>query len=131
MKDSYGFDKLSRDLLFLAVILNIFAIAFFGSTAGLILCFISTLISALMLYRILSQNISRRSGELRIYETILGSIRSFFQKLFNRSRNDVKKHSSYKYFRCPNCRQKLRAPRGKGKIRVTCSNCGTQFQKKT
>lgn len=131
MKKSYGFDRLSRDMLFLAVILDIFALLFFGQTAGLILCSASAIIAAYTLFRILSANVNKRASELRGYEIILGSIKSFFQKLFNRSKNDVKKHEAYKYFRCPNCKQRLRAPRGKGKIRVTCSSCGTQFQKRT
>ena len=36
----------------------------------------------------------------------------------------------YAIFKCPNCKQKLRAPRGRGKIQVTCSKCRTQFIKK-
>ncbi|MDY3308044.1 MAG: zinc ribbon domain-containing protein [Eubacteriales bacterium] len=131
MKNSYGFDRLSRDMLFFAVILDIFALLFFGQVAGLILCSASAIIAACTLFRILSTNVNKRTSELRGYEIILGSIRSFFQKLFNRSKNDAKKHAAYKYFRCPNCKQKLRAPRGKGRIRVTCSSCGTQFQKRT
>ena len=37
MKNSYGFDRLSRDMLFFAVILDIFALLFFEQVAGLIL----------------------------------------------------------------------------------------------
>lgn len=37
----------------------------------------------------------------------------------------------HKYFRCPNCGQMLRVPKGKGKISISCRNCGTTFQKKT
>ncbi len=118
-------------MLFLGVALGIIGLGFFGNFAGLILCMLSTLIAALTLYRTLSSNINRRSAELRGYEVIIGTIKSFFQKIFNKGKNDVKKHGSYKYFRCPNCKQKLRAPRHKGKIRVTCSSCGAQFEKRT
>lgn len=39
----------------------------------------------------------------------------------------------YAYFRCSNpaCKQQLRAPKGRGKIKVTCSKCQTSFIKKT
>ena len=37
---------------------------------------------------------------------------------------------NYVYFRCPSCSQKLRAPRGKGRIKIRCSRCGEQFNKK-
>jgi len=32
-----------------------------------------------------------------------------------------------KIVECPSCRTRHRAPRGKGRIRITCSNCGTKF----
>ena len=32
---------------------------------------------------------------------------------------------------CPGCRQQLRVPVGKGRIRVTCSACGAQFESVT
>lgn len=131
MKNNYGFDRLSRDLLFLAVILGIVALGFFGQAVGLALCFFSTLIAALTLYRTLSPNIGRRSKELSIYTRAVGSVKSFFVTKFNWLRNFYTRHRKYKYFRCPNCKQKLRAPRKKGTIRVTCANCGTQFTKKT
>lgn len=37
---------------------------------------------------------------------------------------------NYVYFRCPSCSQKLRAPRGKGRIKIRCSRCGEEFNKK-
>ena len=37
----------------------------------------------------------------------------------------------YKVFICPTCKQKLRVPRGKGKISISCPKCGTSFIKKT
>ena len=32
---------------------------------------------------------------------------------------------------CPQCRQKLRVPRGRGRIQISCPRCGTQFIKKS
>ena len=42
-----------------------------------------------------------------------------------------KDRKTLKYFRCPQCKQMMRAPRHKGKIRVTCSKCGHVFIEKT
>jgi predicted RNA-binding Zn-ribbon protein involved in translation (DUF1610 family) len=36
----------------------------------------------------------------------------------------------HKYYGCPSCGQKVRVPKGAGKIRVTCPKCGTKFEKK-
>ena len=35
------------------------------------------------------------------------------------------------FFRCPSCKEVVRVPRGKGKIRITCPRCGYAFEKKT
>ena len=35
---------------------------------------------------------------------------------------------SYKHARCSSCKQRVRVPRGKGKLRVTCPRCGTKFE---
>ncbi len=36
-------------------------------------------------------------------------------------------YRNYRYLVCPQCHQKLRVPRGKGKIKVTCTTCKNQF----
>ncbi len=36
----------------------------------------------------------------------------------------------YKVFRCPACGEKMKVPKGAGKIRVKCPHCQTQFEKK-
>ena len=37
-------------------------------------------------------------------------------------------HAVHNIVACPRCPQKLRVPTGKGRIRVTCSACGTTFE---
>lgn len=109
MKNSYGFDRLSRDMLMLAVALGIIGLAFFGSISGFVLLFTAVLLTALMLFRTLSANGNKRANELRGYERVSASIGSFFAKLFNRIKNFFKRHKQYRYFTCPKCRQRLRA----------------------
>jgi predicted membrane protein len=36
---------------------------------------------------------------------------------------------THRYFKCPTCKQSLRAPRGRGKIKITCSACKNHFYK--
>ena len=40
-------------------------------------------------------------------------------------------YRNYKITKCPNCKQKLRLPRGKGNIVVTCKKCSTKFDFRT
>ncbi len=74
MKNSYGFDRLSRDMLMLAVALGIIGLAFFGSISGFVLLFTAVLLTALMLFRTLSANGNKRANELRGYERVSASI---------------------------------------------------------
>lgn len=42
-----------------------------------------------------------------------------------------KADKDHKIYKCPQCKSYLRLPKGKGKILITCSNCGHKFEKKT
>ena len=37
----------------------------------------------------------------------------------------------YAFFRCPDCDQRVRVPRGRGKIAITCPKCRREFIKRT
>ncbi|MBO1305483.1 hypothetical protein JZO70_04885 [Enterococcus sp. 669A] len=74
----------------------------------------------LALYRFLSKRIYPRSNENQKFSQIITKIKQ----------RDFKIDRTYRQFKCPSCKQKMRAPRGKGKIKVTCKNCHTQFIKK-
>ena len=40
------------------------------------------------------------------------------------------KDRDHKIFKCPVCGEKLRVPKGAGKISITCPHCGEKFIKK-
>ena len=48
-----------------------------------------------------------------------------------RFQRTVRRDKEHRYFKCPNCGQYLRVPRGKGRITVTCRGCGASFQEKS
>lgn len=70
--------------------------------------------------------LSKTAGIRRFFSNLIIKVRRFFSKL----KYDSNQRKIYKIFYCPNCRQKLRAPKGRGKIQVTCNKCHTQFIKK-
>lgn len=79
------------------------------------------------LFRALSKNIPARQKELAVFLRFWSPVKNWgiLQKRKYRERK------AYKYFKCPSCRQNLRAPRGRGKITVTCQKCHNQFISKT
>ena len=54
-----------------------------------------------------------------------------FDSFFESKKQEWKNRKKYKYFKCPKCGQRMRAPRHKGKIRVTCNQCTNVFLTKT
>jgi len=77
-------------------------------------------------YRMFSRQIDRRRAEnARFLEAVGPLVRKYN---VNKCRRQDKEHC---YFKCPNCGQQLRVPKGKGKLCITCRNCGVSFEKKT
>ncbi|MGN0681471.1 MAG: hypothetical protein ACI4LY_05630 [Candidatus Fimisoma sp.] len=112
-----GFDALCRGLLMLSLVLIFADIIIPGNilrTIGLVLIIYAY-------FRAFSRNLNRRYSENTWYITCVESpLRSYM----NRDRKN------FRYFKCPGCGQVLRAPKGRGRIRVTCSRCHNVFEKK-
>ena len=47
------------------------------------------------------------------------------------SHGTYRSDAEHRIFRCPNCDQRVRVPRGKGKIEITCPKCGHHFTKRS
>lgn len=77
-------------------------------------------------YRFFSKRIYPRSNENTRYTTMMQQLK----KKGNLTKEKINSRKIYTFFKCPNCHQQLRAPKGKGKIKVTCSTCKEQFTKK-
>lgn len=116
-RNSYGIDKLSIHLYIAGCILSLFR---YTSTLGFVFFIYST-------WRCLSKNRYKRYNELQSYENFIAPISNSFKKLTT----SMNEQRYYKIFKCPNCSQKLRVPKHKGKITITCSVCGTTFKRKS
>jgi hypothetical protein len=114
---SYGMDRLSKYLLIAGLIL------YFGRSTY----FIGLAIVAYATFRILSLNKQKRYQELMVFENLLSKVKQRFYNL--NYKYSQSKH--YKLLKCPNCSQKLRVPKKKGRIVVTCKKCGTEFKAKS
>lgn len=123
MMGRYGVDQFGKFLLGLSLVLLIITMIIGGG----FLYIISLLLIAYMYFRMFSRNHGKRFHENDIYM----KYREKFFNIFRKGNNTIKQRKVYHIYRCPGCRQKIRIPRGKGRIQVTCPKCGTQFIKKS
>lgn len=123
-----GVDQLSIGLLVSALVINILARFFyFAFPLPLVFQLLSAAIMVWCIFRILSRNITRRRQENDKFLSIWNAVRGWFSK----RRDTHLDKKTHKYFTCPKCGQKLRVPKGKGKIRITCAKCGNRFERRT
>ena len=123
MLGRYGPDHLGVFTLILSVVLTLIG----GLTGWWFISIPAYILVIITIFRMFSRNIPRRRAEndrfLKYWWPVRTKIVNFWKEL--------KSRQEYKYFRCPDCKNKLRVPRGKGKIKVTCPRCGSRFEKKT
>ena len=102
--------------------------AFFGETAVSMLLYIFGWGVVIYCYfRIFSRNVQKRYAENQAYLMKTYKIRNWFQN----QKNIWQQRKVYHIYTCPSCKQKIRIPKGKGKIEVRCPKCGTTFIKKS
>ena len=122
MYGRYGNDQLNLFLLGLYLLLYL---VFIFVRVDL-LYFISFALLAVTLFRLLSRNLERRRMENAKFMRAAGPLISWFHM-----RRNVRRDKEHVYFKCPSCGQRLRVPRGRGKITVTCRACGASFEEKS
>ena len=118
----YGTDQLNLALLLLGVVCTLFGSLFFRP-----LYWIGDVLFLTALFRTFSRNIPARQRENQAFWRVWSPVKNWFS--FQRRR--FRERKQYKYFRCPVCKQRLRAPKGRGKIEVTCQKCRHMFRTKT
>ncbi|OOM74548.1 hypothetical protein [Clostridium sp. BL-8] len=125
MYGRYGGDQLSRALLVLSFILLI--LTNFLPRNLSILAIIAYIPAVICLLRIFSKNIYKRQQENYKYIIIKNRALDWVKHKLNK----IKDMKTHKYFVCKNCKQKLRVPRGQGKISITCPRCKNTFKAKS
>ena len=119
----YGVDSLSKFMLGTAVVLLVFAMGFRNNFLNTLAC----LLVLLCYFRMFSRNVRKRYDENVRFLNKTAKIRGFFKS----QKNLMAQRKDYHIYTCPGCKQKIRIPRGKGKIEIRCPKCGTTFIKKS
>lgn len=123
MYGRYGTDQLNIALVIAAMVMSLIS-RIFGSFWGQLPAY---LILIWVIVRMMSKNRAARMKENAVFLKLWNPIAKWFRLQYNRLR-DIKTH---RYFTCPNCKNTLRVPKGKGEITITCPVCKTRFDKKT
>lgn len=122
MMGRYGVDQLSRALM----IIGIVCIALQWITNLHIFSWLILALLALVYFRMFSRNLQARYAEnqqfLSIWNRVKNSVTGFQTRITDKT---------HRYYRCPSCKKRLRVPKGRGKINITCPQCRTQFVKKS
>ena len=111
-----------------AIIVTSAAKTLAGRIIGGVLYFVAFASLGLTIFRTFSKNLTARRAE---YEWFRSHIIVPFTKRKNAAMSRRIQKATHKFFKCPECRQTVRVPKGKGKIRITCPKCGKVFIKKT
>jgi uncharacterized paraquat-inducible protein A len=73
-----------------------------------------------------------RNTQKRIQENYaFYALRNRVMQRWNGWKQQFAQRKTHCFFRCPQCRQRVRVPRGRGKIAITCPRCHTEFIKKS
>jgi hypothetical protein len=114
-----GTDELAMACVWLAIVLYILSLILHSA----IPTWIALVLLVYAALRMSSRSIAARRRENRLFLSKVGPLGSWL-------RNPVEaatEAKSYKHLTCPSCGQKLRVPRGRGKMRVTCPKCHESF----
>lgn len=127
-------DKLMR---FMAGRYGIDSFGKFTILAGLITALLSSWMDSFLLsllawfliiysyYRMFSRNTYKRATENQQYLNKTYKIRGFW----GQQKNLMAQRKTHHIYKCPTCRQKIRVPKGKGRIEIRCPKCNTTFIK--
>ena len=116
MQGRHGPDRMSMHLFYAGLILYLISVFLTRISAWfMILYYVAMVIEIYAIFRMFSRNNERRRNELEKYEQFLVRL---------------KNSKKFKYFKCPNCKARLKLPRKVGKVKMTCGKCGHVFDAK-
>ena len=120
MMGRYGNDKFNQFLMFTALVSIV--LSWFTSN---IFYTIAVVLMVYAYFRMFSKNIYKRAAENQKYLQYEYKAKNFFRK----KKNELAQRKTHHIYKCPNCKQKIRVPRGRGRIAITCRKCNTEFVK--
>ncbi len=122
MRGRYGVDQLGRVTSTASLVCLLLTLV---PRLGFLL-YVGVALLALSYWRMLSRNVAGRYRENATYLAYLGRLRRRWDRVKARTAGRRTHH----FLRCSGCGAEMKVPRGKGKVRITCPSCKTQFVRK-
>ena len=123
MQGRNGVDQLGKTLNTVTLVLLIISMF----TRWTILYVIALVLMVYTYFRIFSKNIPKRYAENQKF----CNWRYDMAIKKNKRKQEWEQRKIYRFFRCPMCKQKVRVPKGRGKICITCPKCRQEFVKRS
>lgn len=123
MTGRYGADELSR--VYLVVSLILFVVSMISRKS--LFYWLGLVVLVYTYWRMFSKDIQKRYAENQKYRNL--RYQAVVKK--DQMKNRWAQRSTHRFFKCPQCRQTVRVPKGRGKICITCPKCKTEFIKKS
>lgn len=120
MRGRNGADALGNTALGISVILLVIDI--FARTRWL--SAIALVAALYACWRTSSKDLSARRRENHAFLTHIGPLAQWVSN----PKGTLDETRNYRHLTCPSCGQKMRVPRGKGRMRVTCPACHNKFE---
>lgn len=137
MQGRYGIDSFGRFLLIGAMVVILLSNFHFLHRFYLL----GLLLMVYAYFRIMSRNIFKRQQENQKYmalkQKFMGNRNKGAMNNWNCGPNGTggpgmaNSSLAYHFYRCKNCGQTVRVPKGKGMLKITCPNCGNSFIERT
>lgn len=121
MYGRYGMDSLGK----FTIITGVAAMLLAGWNNSMTLSLLSWACIIYSYFRMFSRNVYKRASKNQWFLGRTNKLRSAYY----RQKNLMAQRRTHHIYKCPACRQKIRIPRGKGRIEIRCPKCNTTFIK--
>ena len=127
MQGRYGVDQFARFTLGVALFVIVIGSFLRRNVAGGILDTLGFILIIYTYFRIFSRNVSARYAENQKYLQLTAR----FRYRLDQQKKLWQERKYHHIYTCPKCKQKIRIPKGKGKIKVICPHCKHEEIKKS
>lgn len=127
MQGRYGVDQFTNFLIISALIMLLLEMVIKVPVLHLIFNILSVAAIFYAYFRILSRNHYKRYAENERYMKYHNALKFYIA----RKKSHMQQRKTHHIYKCPQCRQSIRVPKGKGRIAITCPKCHTEFIKRS